>query len=179
MRGYEVNNMLPKRKKIKKPNQRDLEEWTMQIFLGNAGEEVKNWNIQKYNKQDSSIDILAKNTIDNREIKAQIRQLNDELTGKFWSGKGFFGDIFSQEIILRIIKYAIKDKEEKYPPLHTKDIILLLNGWMSWDMLEMAGMYQNPDGKDVRKLLNEIRKEKMENFKEIYLVCKNFNLRIK
>ena len=68
------------------------EEGAVKLFLKNSNEKLKEWIIQKHPEQSSPIDIIAKNRIDNRIVKIQVRCIDDELVGRFYGGKIFFGE---------------------------------------------------------------------------------------
>ena len=170
-----INNKEKKKfKATKKPTQEDFEKRVVKIFLKNKRQGVNEKNIIKL-QQSSDVDIVVNVS---PKIKTQIRHLDDELTGKLWSGNIFFGSRGFQEVS-KIIKKAIRNKDKKYPSWQTQDIILLLDGLELWSLLEMSKNFQTVEGADTYRLLDEIKKEKIKNFKAIYIVCKNFNLQIK
>ena len=105
----------------KKPTKEDFEKRATKKFFENKKIIINDEDIVEYKDKDSAIDVTVANQ------KIQVRHMDDELAGKFWSGKGFFGSRDFQKI-LEIIINAIKTKDEKYqPPNQTQDIILLLD----------------------------------------------------
>jgi histone acetyltransferase (RNA polymerase elongator complex component) len=77
-----------------------------------------------------------------------------------------------------IIKKALEDKN-KYSEKDTKEIILLLNGYHLWNVLELFKILQDSSDDEMEDLKNDLRQIPVKNFKEVYITTKKFNIRIK